>query len=131
MSPENLPKPTRKPGGLLLIGGKDSSSIILPTVEVLGEETCSVPDLPEARLDHGSFLTGWGALAVCGGSWTGKPWSSDCLVLNKTSNTWQRGLLGGVLDDVVIGVIDTESGTYMIHPTTSSFLPSGAQTTCV
>ena len=113
-----------------MIGGKDSTSSDLSTVEVLGENSCSVPDLPEARSDHGSFLTEWGALAVCGGSWKtmanqGKPWSSDCLVLNSTTKQWDRRILGGVLDDEVRGVFNMEVGTYLVHPASSSFLPSG------
>ena len=108
------------PLGVLLIGGFDSNS-----VEVIGLDNCSLPDLPEVRRDHGSFLTVWGSLAVCGGLWDGKPMSSDCLVLNTTSKQWQRGILGNVLGSSVLGVIPMDVGTYMVHLTTSSFLPSG------
>ena len=70
-------------------------------------------------------MTEWGSLAVCGGFWSSKPWSTDCLVLNASSKEWERGILGGLLDDAVRGVISTDQGTYMVHPTSSSFLPSG------
>ena len=82
-----------------------------------------MPDLPEERLNHGSFITKSGALAVCGGSWAGKPFSSDCLVLNSTSKQWERGVLGPLLGNSVLGVINLDNGTYMVHPTTSSYLP--------
>ena len=116
---------SQKPLGLLLIGGKGSSYASLSSVEVFGLDNCSVPDLPENRYDHGSFLTGWGSLAVCGGWWEGKPVSSDCLVLNTTSKQWERGVLGNLLGDTVLGVITMDVGTYMVHYSTSSFLPSG------
>ena len=51
--------------------------------------------------------------AVCRGSWTGKPWSSDCLVLNLTSNKWKRGVLGGVLHDIVLDVFKIDFKTYV------------------
>ena len=70
-------------------------------------------------------MTGWGSLAVCGGWWGGRPLSSDCLVLNTTSKQWERGLLGSVFGDAVLGVITTDVGTFMVHQATSSFLPSG------
>ena len=74
-------------------------------------------------------MTESGSLAVCGGRWAGKPFSSDCLVLNTTSNQWERGLLGNVLGapgDIIVGVISMKNiGTYMIHQLSSSFLPSG------
>ena len=77
---------SQKPLGLLLIGGTHSSKASLSSLEVFGLDNCSVPDLPEDRSGHGSFITGWGSLAVCGGWWAGKPWSSDCIVLSTTSN---------------------------------------------
>ena len=110
--------------GILLIGGKSYQAF--SSVEVLGFDNCSVPDLPEWRYNHGSFLTEWGALAVCGGFWEGKPLSSsDCLVLNSALKQWERGILGDVLGGTVLGVVSLNAGTYMIHPFTSSFLPSG------
>ena len=66
-----------------------------------------MPDLPETRYDHGTFVTEWGSLAVCGGFWSSKPWSTDCLVLNASSKEWERGILGGLLDDAVRGVNGT------------------------
>ena len=108
------------PLGVLLIGGFHSNS-----VEVIGLDNCSVPDLPEVRHGHGSFVTGWGSLAVCGGWWDGKPMSSDCLVLNTTSKQWERGILGNLIGSAVLGVVPMNVGTYMVHLTTSSFLPSG------
>ena len=48
----------QKPRGILLIGGKDSNYDGLSSVEVFGLGNCSVPDLPEWRYDHGSFITG-------------------------------------------------------------------------
>ena len=70
-------------------------------------------------------MTSWGSLAVCGGYWSGKPASSDCLVLNTTSRQWERGVLGGLLGGAVVGVVTLDVGTYMVHAKTSSFLPSG------
>ena len=105
---------------MMVIGGLWTSS-----VEMIGFDNCSVPDLPEARHDHGSFLTSWGSLAVCGGWREGKPASSDCLVLNKTSRQWERGVLGGLLGDYVHGVVTLDIGTYMVHSRTSFFLPFG------
>ena len=114
-------------GGLLLIGGKDSNNRSLSSIEVISLDNCSVPDLPERRNNHGSFMTGWGSLAVCGGWWAGKPISSDCLVLNTTSSQWERGILGNVLGSTVLGVVSLDVGTYFVHRTTSSFLPSGGR----
>ena len=108
------------PLGVLLIGGFDSNS-----VEVIGLDNCSLPDLPEVRHGHGSFLTVRGSLAVCGGWWDGKPLSSDCLVLNTTSKQWERGILGNLIGNSVLEVIPMDVGTYMVHQITSSFLPSG------
>ena len=107
------------------MGGKDPSDKSISSTEVIGLDSCSVPDLPEERHNHGSFMTEWGSLAVCGGWWAGKPWSSDCLVLNTTSKQWERGILGAVLGEDVLGVITMDVGTYMIHQLTSSLLPSG------
>ena len=107
------------------MGGKDPSDKSISSTEVIGIGSCLVPDLPEERFNHGSFMTEWGSLAVCGGWWAGKPWSSDCLVLNTTSKQWERGILGAVLGEDVLGVITIDVGTYMIHQLTSSFLPSG------
>ena len=104
------------------MGGFDTNS-----VEVIGFDNCSVPDLPEWRYNQGSFITGWGSLAVCGGWWEGKLFSSDCLVLNTTSKQWERGILGNLIGDVVLGVVSIDIGTYMVHSSTSSFLPSGEQ----
>ena len=105
----------QRPLGVLLIGGRDSKNNSLSSVEVIGLDNCSVPDLPQWRYNHGSFMTEWGSLAVCGGKWSGKPISSDCLVLDTTSNQWQRGLLGEVLGDIVVGVISMSIGNYMVH----------------
>merc|ERR1719458_1220936 len=116
---------SQKPLGLLLIGGTDSSYASLSSVEVFGLDNCSVPDLPELRFNHGSFMTGWGSLAVCGGWWAGRLVSSDCLVLNTTSKQWERGVLGNLLGEYVLGVVSMDVGTFMVHPFTSSFLPSG------
>ena len=121
---------SQMPLGVLLIGGLDH--IRLSSVEVIGLDNCSVPDLPESRNYHGSFMTGWGSLAVCGGWWDGRPLSSDCLVLNTTSKEWERGVLGNLpvnyvlgVGSAVLGVVTMDVGTYLVHWTTSSFLPSG------
>ena len=114
-----------------MIGGWDGSAT--SSVETFGFDNCSVPDLPEARYYHGSFMTSWGSLAVCGGWWVGKPASSDCLVLNTTTRQWERGILNGLLDGVgrlrgyVRGVVTLDVGTYMVHAWNSSFLPHGAR----
>ena len=105
---------------MMVIGGWGTSS-----VEMIGFDNCSVPDLPETRYGHGSFMTSWGSLAVCGGWWDGKPASSDCLVLNTTTRQWERGILGGRLGGHVRGVVTLDVGTYMVHSLSSSFLPSG------
>ena len=120
-------KPLPRPMGLSLIGGKVSDSRTLSSVEVLGLRNCSIPDLPEWRYNHGSFITEWGSLAVCGGSWDGKPFSSDCLVLDRASKTWERNILGDIFGNTVLGVVTLDIGTYLIHPSTSSFLPPGEQ----
>ena len=100
---------SQMPLGVLLIGGKDSNYSSLSSVEVMGFDNCSVPDLPELRYKHGSFKTGWGSLAVCGGWchqwWDGKPISSDCLVLNTTSKQWERGVLGNLIGNTVLGAV--------------------------
>ena len=69
----------------MVIGGRESGSNAISinatsSIKMVGFDNCSVPDLPEARYHHGSFVTSWGSLAVCGGWWDGKPASSDCLV---------------------------------------------------
>ena len=111
--------------GVVLIGGEDSDHARISSVEVMGFNDCSIPNLPEWRINHGSFLTESGSLAVCGGQWLGKPKSSDCLVLNVASKIWERGQLGDLLGDSVYGVISMDDGTYMIHHDSSSFLPTG------
>ena len=118
-------KPSQRPLGLLLIGGLDSKYKGLASVEVIGLDNCSVPDLPEFRYDHGSFLTEWGSFAVCGGWWASKPLSSDCLVFNTATRQWERGVLGAILGNTVLGVVNMDVGTYMVHHFTSSFLPAG------
>ena len=110
-----------------MIGGRDAGLQGLSSVEVIGLENCTVPDLPEWRYNHGSFVTEWGSLAVCGGWWENKPFSSDCLVLNRASELWERGILSEVFGNTVLGVISLDVGTYLVHPTTSSLLPSGKQ----
>ena len=112
---------------MVVIGGREGGFYgdTTSSVEMIGFDNCSVPDLPETRYHHGGFVTSWGSLAVCGGYWSGKPASSDCLVLNTTSRQWERGVLGGLLGDAVVGVVTLDVGTYMVHATTSSFLPSG------
>ena len=70
--------------GMFLMGGKDPSLSGLTSTEVVGFKNCTLPDLPEWRYNHGSFVTECGSLAVCGGWWQGKPFSPDCLVLNRT-----------------------------------------------
>ena len=115
------------PQGFVLMGGLDPTYRKLSSPEVFGLDDCLVPDLPEVRFDHGSFTTDSGSIAVCGGWWSGKPWSSDCLILNTTSKQWERGLLGEVLEPVVIGVVSLDAGTLMMHKRTSSFLARGSQ----
>ena len=88
--PENFTAPLQTSWGVVVTGGLDSSNSSVSSTNVIGLDNCVVPDLPELRHNHGSFLTKWGALAVCGGDWSGKPWSSDCLVLNSTSKQWDR-----------------------------------------
>ena len=113
----------------MVIGGRESGSYAISinatsSIKMVGFDNCSVPDLPEARYHHGSFVTSWGSLAVCGGWWDGKPASSDCLVLNTNTRQWERGILGGLLGDSVLGVVSLDVGTYMVHSLSSSFLPS-------
>ena len=57
--------------GVLLTGGKDSTSSLLSSAEFFGSEGegCNVPDLPEPRRGHVTFVTSDGTIASCGG-WT-------------------------------------------------------------
>ena len=113
-----------KPIGVILIGGMDSNYRDISNVEVLGLENCSVPELPEWRYNHGSFITWWGALAVCGGQYNSRPTSSDCLVLNTTTKQWEHGVLNNLLGSKVVGVASIGVGTYIVHTATISFLPT-------
>ena len=108
-----------------MIGGRDASLQGISSVKVIGLENCSVPDLLDWRYNHGSFVTKWGSLAVCAGCWEGKMFSSDCLVLNRTSELWEHGILREVFGNIVLGVMNLEVAIYLVHSTTSSPLPFG------
>ena len=119
---ETLPSPP----GLLIIGG-ESVEGPLSSAETFGLENCTVPPLPETRYGHAAFLTSSQQLAVCGGWWEGKPRSTDCLVLNKTSGQWERGLLGELHGQSVRGVVSTrDGGIYIIHETDTSYLSASS-----
>ena len=77
------------PPGLFLLGGQSTDGQ-LASIETFGFDNCSIPPLPETRYGFGSFITPTEPpqLAVCGGWWTGKPISTDCLTLNLTSGQW-------------------------------------------
>ena len=110
------------PQGVLLLGGKSPDGQLVSS-ETLGLENCTVPPLPETRYGHATFLTFFKQIGVCGGWWQGKPNSSDCLILNKTSGIWDRGYLGDIFGDGIRGVVDLkEHGVYLVHPTSTSFL---------
>ena len=55
--------------GVLMTGGRDSTSSPLSSAEFYGSEICYVPALPEPRTGHITFLTPNGFIATCGG-WT-------------------------------------------------------------
>ena len=111
--------------GLLVIGGQLAEKQ-LDSVESFGFENCTIPPLPETRYSFGSFITPTQKpqLAICGGWWTGKPNSTDCLTLNLTSGQWERGTFAnGLLGDGVRGVITMEGqGVFLVHSTGMSFL---------
>ena len=104
---------------VLVTGGESTTSS-----EILGaeNENCLVPKLPELRVGHTTFVLNSGQVATCGGWWEGKPTSSDCLLLNTTSRQWERGMLGGLKGDTVVGTITNQFGVFAFHRTTSSFL---------
>ena len=56
--------------GVLMTGGRDSTSSPLSSAEWFGSETCYVPPLPEPRSGHVTFVTANKTIASCGG-WTG------------------------------------------------------------
>ena len=117
------------PQGVLVLGGKSAADGQLTSSETLGLENCTVPPLPETRYGHAAFLTFFNQIGVCGGWWQGKPNSSDCLLLNKTSGTWNRGYLGDLFGDGIRGVVDLkEHGVYLVHPTSTSFLAARSMT---
>ena len=61
----------------------------------------------------------------------GKPNSTDCLTLNKTSGQWERGtsFTNGLLGDGVRGVINMEgNGVFVIHSHGMSVLATGSET---
>ena len=104
---------------VLVTGGRSTTSS-----EILGaeNENCLVPKLPELRVGHTTFVLNSGQVATCGGWWEGKPTSSDCLLLNTTSKQWERGMLGGLKGNTVVGTITNQFGVFAFHRTTSSFL---------
>ena len=53
--------------GVLMTGGRDSTSSPLASAEWFGSETCYVPPLPEPRSGHVTFVTANKAIATCGG----------------------------------------------------------------
>ena len=111
-----------------MLGGKSPYGQLVSS-ETLGLENCTVPPLPETRYGHATFLTYFNQIGVCGGWWQGKPNSSDCLILNKTSGTWDRGYLGDIFGDGIRGVVDLkEHGVYLVHPTSTSFLAARSTT---
>ena len=124
-SQESPPAP-----GLLVIGGEYGKGQKLRSIETFGFENCTTPGLPETRYGLGSFVTPTEPkkqqLAVCGGWWEGKPYSTDCLTLNATTGQWERGNFNnGVLGEGVRGVIDMEKqkqGIFIVHSRTISWL---------
>ena len=120
-------KPT-SPQGVLILGGK-SFNATLSSSETLGLENCTIPPLPETRYGHATFVTFFNELVVCGGWWQGKPKSSDCLLLNKTSGMWNHGSFNGIFGGGVRGVVDLKrKGVYLVHPTSTSFLAARSMT---
>ena len=119
------------PPGLFLLGGQSTDGQ-LASIETFGFDNCSIPPLPETRYGFGSFITPTELpqLAVCGGWWTGKPISTDCLTLNLISGQWERGhFSNGPLGDGIRGVITLEKqGVFVVHSTAMSFLPYGSDT---
>ena len=116
------------PQGVLLLGGMSSDQQLISS-ESLGLANCTVPPLPETRYGHATFRTFFNQIAVCGGWWQGKPNSSDCLLLNKTSGTWDRGYMSDIFGDGVRGVVDLrEHGVYLVHPMSTSFLAARSMT---
>ena len=82
--------------GVLLTGGRDSSSSPLSSAEFYGNNICSIPALPEPRTGHVSFVTGSKTLATCGG-WSGPGGREDrgCLVLQPgEGGEWRQGVMG-------------------------------------
>ena len=104
---------------VLVTGGRSTTSS-----EILGaeNENCLVPKLPELRVGHTTFVLNSGQVATCGGWWAGKPTSSDCLLLNRTSKQWERSILGGLKGDEVVGSVTTIFGVYAFHFNSISFL---------
>ena len=139
------------PPGLVILGGQSNEGHLLKSTENFGLEDCTIPPLPETRYNFGSFIfkrqeiqhpsddtdtpiiRDTEKLAVCGGWWMGKPYSTDCLTLNMESGQWERGEFeNGALGDGVRGVITTDKhGVFMIHrsgfsilqPNTASWVP--------
>ena len=119
------------PPGLVILGGQ-STDRQLASVETFGFENCMIPPLPEPRFSFGSFITlsPTPQLAVCGGWWAGRPFSSDCLTLNRTSGQWERGkFTNGPLGDDIQGVITiVDKSVCLVHRIGLSLLSSGTQT---
>ena len=100
--------------GVLMTGGKDSSSNQLASVEFVGTEDCPVPTLPEPRSGHVSFVTSDNILATCGG-WVQRNGraseaQTDCIVLNKTDQIWKRGVMGDLMFKQYISSCPTADG---------------------
>ena len=113
------------PPGLLVIGGQSLEGP-LSAIETFGfeDDHCIVPALPETRYGLAAFKTSSGHLGVCGGWWSGKPYSTDCLTLKVSEAQWVRGTFKGALSaEGVRGVATFENnGTYIIHSETTSYL---------
>ena len=99
--------------GVLMTGGRDSTSSPLASAEWFGSETCYVPPLPEPRSGHVTFVTANKTIATCGGRTEATklplgvhlpvqpvPASRQCLVLQPgEGGEWSQGVMG----DLVLG----------------------------
>ena len=93
--------PDERELGVLLTGGRDSTSSPLDSAEFFGSDSCYVPPLPEPRTGHVTFVTPKETIATCGG-WSGADGREDrqCLVLEPgEGGGWSQGVMG----DLVLG----------------------------
>ena len=105
--------------GVLLTGGRDSTSSPLDSAEHFGSATCYVPPLPQPRTGHVTFVTPKERIATCGG-WSGADGREDrqCLVLEPgEGGEWSQGVMGDlVLGEQRPGSCPTTSGGTCIFP---------------